>query len=248
MYTLRRWWDRYGLNIGVTCGVIGITWFVYQTEGTAIYELYQLVTRPFQTNLTQTDKVEDARTLELQQRLLELESQNQQLQKLVGQLPAASASKIVAPVIGRSADNWWQQVILGRGSRHGVKIGDIVTAPGGLVGRIVRVTPNTSRTLLISDPASRVGVVISRSRNMGYIRGRADNQVVMEFFDKTPDVRQGDVVATSSVSQLFPAGLSIGRIQSVNLNKSPAPEAIIELSAPINALEWAIIQPNPSKL
>jgi rod shape-determining protein MreC len=68
----------------------------------------------------------------------------------------------------------------------------------------------------------------------------------MEFFDKVPDIRQGDVIVTSSFSCLFPAGLPIGRIESVDLSKSPAPEAVIVLSAPINSLEWAVIYPQSS--
>jgi rod shape-determining protein MreC len=80
---------------------------------------------------------------------------------------------------------------------------------------------------------------------MGYLRGQAQNRAVMEFFDKVPDVRPGDVVSTSSFSQLFPAGLPVGRVESVDLRKSPAPEAVIELSAPISYLEWVIVAPNP---
>jgi rod shape-determining protein MreC len=65
----------------------------------------------------------------------------------------------------------------------------------------------------------------------------------MQFFDKVPDVRRGDVVATSSVSKLFPSGLPIGRIESVNLDKTPAPEAVIELTAPMSSLEWVVAYP-----
>jgi cell shape-determining protein MreC len=55
-----------------------------------------------------------------------------------------------------------------------------------------------------------------------------------------PDVRRGDVISTSPVSQLFPPGLPLGRVESVNLDKSPAPEAVIELTAPVSYLEWVI--------
>ena len=151
----------------------------------------------------------------------------------------------VAPVIGRSADHWWQQLILGRGQQDGIKVGAIVSGEGGLVGRVVQVTPNTSRVLLISDPTSQLGVTVSRSRNMGYIRGQSANRVIMEFFDKVPDVRPGDVISTSSYSQLFPPGLAVGVVESVNLNRSPAPEAVVELSAPISSLEWVVVSPNP---
>jgi rod shape-determining protein MreC len=76
------------------------------------------------------------------------------------------------------------------------------------------------------------------------MRGQGSNRGVLQFFDKVPDVRRGDVVSTSSVSQLFPAGLPLGRVESVNLDKSPAPEAVIELTAPVSYLEWVIVYPN----
>ena len=180
----------------------------------------------------------------MQQRLVELESQNQKLQDLLGYAATNPQKGIAAPVIGRSADHWWQQITLGRGSKHGLKVGDVVAGPGGLVGRITNTTANTSRVLLVSDPSSRVGVIVSRSRYTGFMRGQSANRAVMEFFDKVPDVRRGDVISTSTFSQLFPSGMPVGRVESVNLNKSPAPEAVIELSAPISYLEWVIVYPH----
>ncbi len=54
----------------------------------------------------------------------------------------------------------------------------------------------------------------------------------------------GDVVITSSYSQIVPEGLAVGKIVSVDMNKAPSPEAIIEFFAPIYSLEWVIIYPN----
>jgi rod shape-determining protein MreC len=50
-------------------------------------------------------------------------------------------------------------------------------------------------------------------------------------------------VTTSSVSQLFPSGLPVGRIESLNLEKNPAPEAVIEITAPMSRLEWLMVYP-----
>lgn len=245
MYVIRRWWDRYGLRIGLTGLVLTIAWIARQTHGLFVLEVYQVLSRPFQGVPTQEDILENARFQELQERIIELEGQNRQLQELLGYSETRPEEGVIAPVIGRSADHWWQQLILGRGSRDGIEVGAIVSGTGGIVGRVTHVTPNTSRVLLISDPSSQIGVTIGRSRAMGYMRGQAQNRAVMEFFDKVPDVRPGDVVSTSSFSQLFPSGLPVGRIESVDLNKSPAPEAIIELSAPISYLEWVLVSPNP---
>jgi len=245
MYTLRRWWDRHGLRTGLIGLAIASAWLVRQTQGAMVAEVYQVLSRPFQAGPTAAQQIETAEVQELQQRLIELESQNQRFQQLLNYLKVQPGEEVVAPIIGRSADHWWQQITLGRGSRDGIEEGAIVSGTGGLVGRVVQVTPNTSRVLLISDPSSQVGVTISRSRSMGYLRGQAENRAIMEFFDKVPDVRAGDVVSTSSFSRLFPAGLPVGRVESIDLTKSPAPEAVIEFSAPISVLEWVIITPNP---
>ncbi len=248
MYALRRWWERYGIQTALVTVALSTALFVRQTQGGVLLETYQLITRPFQGNPAQQDRLATAQTQELQQRLIELESRNQRLEELLGFVSAKKTKGVTAPVIGRSADHWWQQVILGRGSQDGIQVGSIVLSPGGLVGRVSNVTSKSSQVLLLSDPSSRVGVTISRSRFMGFLRGKADNRAVMEFFEKVPDVRRGDVVSTSSFSQLFPAGIPIGRIESVDLNKSPAPEAVIELTAPINYLEWATVYPNSANL
>lgn len=244
MYTIRRWWDRHGLQLVLISLALGAAWLIRQTQGLAIYEVYQVFSRPFQANPTQVERLSDARMLELQARLVELESQNQKLKELLGYVERSSSSgTIVTPVVGRSADHWWQQVTLGLGSGAGIKVGFIVTAAGGLVGRVISITPNTSRVLLISDPTSQVGVTLSRSRYMGSLRGQSAHYALMQFFDKVPDVRLGDVVTTSPYSQIFPSGLPVGRIESINLSKSPAPEAVVSLSAPIPYLEWVVVYP-----
>jgi rod shape-determining protein MreC len=226
---------------------IGSGWFLYQTHGAAILEIYALIARPFQSSpeliQQQQQELTNARIQELEARIVELERQNQQLQNLLGYFKAQRQSVITAPVISRAPDNWWQQVILGRGSREGVEQGAAVTGIGGLVGRVVQVTPNTSTVLLISNPDNSVGAMVSRSRSMGIIKGKGSKFVKMQFFEKVPDVKIGDVVNTSTVSRLFPSGLPVGKIKSVNLETGPAPEAEIELTAPINHLEWVVVHP-----
>jgi rod shape-determining protein MreC len=70
----------------------------------------------------------------------------------------------------------------------------------------------------------------------------------MQFFEKVPDVKPGDVITTSGVSRLFPGGLPIGKVKSVTEDtKSPAPKATIELTAPLNYVEWAIVHPFTTK-
>jgi rod shape-determining protein MreC len=243
MFILRRWWDRHGVAIVLGGLTLSAAWFVRETQGAALFEAYQFITSPFQVGATKEERINDARVNELQQRLVELEIQNQKLKELLDYSKTQKQKGIVAAIVGRSADHWWQQITLGRGSNDGIQKDYFVMGPGGLVGRIVSVTPNSSRVLLISDPTSKVGAVVSRSRSMGFMRGQGSNRAVLQFFDKVPDVRRGDVISTSPVSELFPPGLPLGRVEAVNLEKSPAPEAVIELTSPISYLEWVVVYP-----
>jgi rod shape-determining protein MreC len=248
--TLRRWWDL-RLQIAILALVLSGTWLIRETQGQLLFEIYGWVTLPFQLNAAEQEQMLNARTKEIQDRLADLQMQNQKLQELLGYVSTQKTQGIVAPIVGRSADHWSQQVILGRGSKEGIEKGFIVMSPGGVVGRVINVTPSTSLVILISDPTSRVGVAVSRSRHMGFLRGKGEkskNRAVMEFFDNVPNVKPGDLVSTSSFSQLYPSGLPVGRVESVDMNKSPAPEAIIVFSALINSLEWVVVYPHKEPL
>lgn len=247
-YWLRRWWDRHGmqaLGVGLAISLAGL---VRQTQGALVLDLYQKLASPFAANPSLQEDLRNSRIRELEQRLEELEHQYQVVQKLQDEGKKSNRNPIFAPVIGRSAHHWWQQVTLGRGRQDGVEEGDIVTAPGGVVGRITSVSESTSRVLLMSDATSRVGVMLGRSRAMGFMRGQNAKQGLIEFFDKVPDVKKGDKVLTSSFSQLFQPGAPVGRVVAVNMNASPAPQATVEFSASLSSLEWTSIYPKPNSL
>jgi rod shape-determining protein MreC len=222
-----------------------------QTQGALLLEMYQVITRPLQMLQpvpSSEERLRDVRLLELQTRIVDLESQNKKLQDLLGYVekePLASRP-IPARVVGRSADNWWQQVTLNRGSNVGIQEGFIVKADGGLVGLVESVTPNTSRVLLISDLKSQVGVTISRTAAKGVLRGDASAEAVLEFYEKVPDVKVGDLISTSTYSQKFPAGLAVGRVKSLDLKKLPASVARVELFPPIRSLDWVGVYPKPT--
>ncbi|MFH7024201.1 MAG: rod shape-determining protein MreC [Heteroscytonema crispum UTEX LB 1556] len=250
MFTERRRWERKGLQIGLVGLVVGSAWMLRQTQGALLLEVYEGISRPLQmlqVGPTQEERLRDARVLELQTRIVELESQNQKLKGMLGYMekePLASRS-IPARVVGRSADHWWQQVTLNRGSQAGIQEGFVVKAEGGLVGLVQSVTSNTSRVLLISDLKSQVGVTISRTNAKGVLRGDASAEAVLEFYEKVPNVKPGDVVSTSTYSQKFPSGMAVGQVKSLDLKRLPVPVAKIELFPPIRSLDWVSVYPKP---
>ncbi|HEY9688918.1 MAG TPA: rod shape-determining protein MreC [Coleofasciculaceae cyanobacterium] len=248
MYDVRRWWGRNWLRSVLAIAALGLALGVRQGQAGFLMEAYRALTLPLHLGAPSQNDLADARVQELQQRLEELESRNAQLQTLLNYRKTLPAEGTVAPVIGRSADRWWQQITLGRGTADGIQQGSIVMAPGGVVGRVTAVTSHTSRVLLVSDPGSRIGVSVARSRYMGYLRGKSDRTATVEFFDKLPDVKPGDAIVTSAYSQFFPAGLPIGRVVAIDTKKALAPEATIELSAPLSTLEWVTVLPHDPAL
>ncbi len=247
MLSVRRWWERFGTTTLLTGAAVGVALIIRQTQGSFLLESYQLIARPFYNSPDRTAELKNAQSEELQQRLIDLQNKNQKLEDLLGFIQTQKTKGIPAPVIGRSADHWWSHLVLGRGKKDGVEVNSIVMSPGGVVGRVSKVSDSASVVVLLSDAFNQVGVTVSRTRATGFIKGqsadKAGSQVVMEFFDKNVDVRRGDTLVTSAFSKKFPSGLPIGRVESVDLGKSPSPEAVIQLTAPIAALEWTAIYP-----
>ena len=100
MFALRRWWDRYATRAGIATLVIGLAWAMRQSQGAVIYEIYQVITSPLQPGLTQAERLENAYVLELQQRVIELESQNQSLRDNINY--ADSQGTVTIAEIGRA--------------------------------------------------------------------------------------------------------------------------------------------------
>ena len=248
MDSIRSWWERYSFQTSVVAVGIGLAWVIRQTQGVAIMETYQFLSRPFQSGVTKQELLQDAQVRELRYRLTALESQNQRMKELLKIKVNPIKNEVWTTVIGRGADSWWNQILIGKGSNDGIKAGAVVVAPGGLVGRVTNVSPNSSQVLLISDPNSQVGVVVSRSRFSGMLKGQSQNTAVLEFFERDPDAKVGDIVHTSQFSTLFPENVPVGRIKSINLDKQPSPEAIIEFSTPLGLLEYVEVYPFQKKL
>jgi rod shape-determining protein MreC len=248
MFTTRRWWERRGLQVGLLGLAVGSAFILRQTQGSLLLEVYQGISRPLeilQAGPTKEEHLYDAKVLELQTQVVELQNQNQQLKKMLSysEKPTANVRPIPARVIGRSADNWWQQITLNRGSAASVKEGDIIKAEGGLVGIVDQVSTNTSRVLLISDLKSRVGVNISRTGAQGVLRGAGSVEGILEFNEKYPNVKVGDVISTSTYSQKYPSGLAIGQIKSLDLQRSAGSIAQVKLFPPISSLDWVMVYP-----
>lgn len=238
MNNFSRWWarNRSVLAIsGLTVVAVGI---LRAFNLLPVRELYQLLSRPFQAKPREIAEQVDASTLQLQQRIQALESKNQALAELLEQPPQRQGSVTTALVIGRAVDQWWQHIYLNQGSNSNLDVNHVVESAGALVGRLVQVTPNSSQVLLISDPDSRLAVLLSRSRSVGILQGDRSQQGILEFFLQDADVEIGDQVVTSPLSCLFPADIPVGIVKSIDRTNQASLTARVEFATPLDRLEW----------
>ena len=219
--------------------LVAVRW----SKGAGFSDAYALLTRPFWPGIAQAEWLRSGASVEQQLRLTALERDNRRLRRLL-ELQQDNAGRLRAPVIARDPGGWWQQLLLGKGALQGIRPGQAVLGPGGLVGRVASVTPTTARVTLLTDPSSRVGVWVARSQSHGLLSGVGAGRPLLRFLEKDPQVRPGDVVVTSPASTLVPPNLPVGVVQRVEIGADPAPEAVVQLSAPLEAIDWVqVVQP-----
>ena len=140
----------------------------------------------------------------------------QRLQKLLSLQNDYQHSIVAARVIGREQAALSKTIWLSKGSAHGLKSGMPVIVPSGLIGRLTDVSWHSSKVLLLIDEHSNVDALIQRTRVQGIVRGAGSRGCVIRYVSKIQDVKEGDVIMTSGMSNIFPKGLLIGKVSRVD--------------------------------
>ncbi|WP_026840359.1 rod shape-determining protein MreC [Citrifermentans bremense] len=141
--------------------------------------------------------------------------ENQRLKALLELKGSVAIPSIAVSVIGEDSSAWFKTLVVDRGSDDGLAEGMPVVAAGGVVGRVVKVAPQSSRVLLLTDHASAIAAVVQRSRARGVVRGAGGGRCSLEFTVKDEDVKVGDSVISSGIGGVFPKGLPIGEVTMV---------------------------------
>jgi rod shape-determining protein MreC len=140
---------------------------------------------------------------------------NARLTALLGLKGTIDSPSIAVSVIGEDSSAWFKTLVVDRGSADGLSEGMPVVAAGGIVGRLVKVAPHSSRVLLLTDHASAIAALVQRTRARGVIRGAGSGRCSMEFTVKDEEVKVGDTVVSSGIGGVFPKGLVIGEVTMV---------------------------------
>lgn len=127
---------------------------------------------------------------------------------------------IPAEVIGRDLSLWSRTLLLDKGARDGVRMGQAIITPVGLVGRINEVGRSSSRGILITDPHFRVAAFTSVNRVSGLVLGTASGECLLTYLPLEVPVPSQESVLTSGGKSFCPDGIPVGAIRAVNEDSS----------------------------
>ncbi len=161
-----------------------------------------------------------------------LEIENRLLADLLNYVTPPKSDFITARVIAEEDDAFSHSMIAYIGDKI-VKKGQIAMSDRGVVGRVHRVGRAYARVLLITDINSKIPVMIESSRIRGILAGDNTSLPKLVFTPLDAVINIGDRVVTSGVAGVFPAGLPIGRVVSVNKN-----EIIVKPFGALEQLEY----------
>jgi rod shape-determining protein MreC len=158
---------------------------------------------------------DNARLLEWQDAAWRLEAENERLRKLVNLAPDGARSEISAQVIANSGGAFARNVLVSAGSRDGVARGQAALTADGLVGRVAEVGERASRILLLTDLNSRIPVVLESTRDRAVMAGDNSDQPYLLYLPASAKVAVGDRIVTGGSGGVFPPGLRVGVVASV---------------------------------
>jgi rod shape-determining protein MreC len=177
-----------------------------------------------EAQLTYEELVERNRELEaavaaLQVEVVRLREIEQDHQRLSGLLNYATShqdqSLVTGDVVARETSGFLRYIIINRGARDGVEVGDPVITDMGLVGRVADVTATAAWVRLAIDPGSAVNTRLQNARAEGTVVGQLQGGLRMQYIPREAVIEEGDLVLTSGLGGHFPADIVIGQVVSV---------------------------------
>ena len=180
-------------------------------------------------------------------------AENERLRALLNLNEQLNIQTVPARVIARDPSVWFNTITINRGTSSGIAANMPVVTAGGIVGRVITVSPWASQVMLITDEKAGAGAVVGQlgeSGALGSVRGRADLGVAlieMRYVSGLEKVEVNDSVMTTGQDGIYPPGLNVGRV--VDVKKGTATQAhqiLIQPGAQLDQLEdVAVLLYNP---
>lgn len=160
-------------------------------------------------------KAENERLLARNAELEEAEQTANRLQSLLGLQSLYNLQSTAARIISGSSDSWTSTVTIDKGTTSGLAMGMPVTDSNGAIGQIIRCGPTSSTVRLIYDENSSVAAMVQSSRAHGILRGSVDGTLTLALVRTDQMVEVGDMIVTSGLGGVFPKGLPLGKVTSI---------------------------------
>jgi len=194
--------------------------------------LYQGVSSQFgsRTELVAENEKLKTEALLLQgrlQKLAALTEQNVRLRELLNSSALVNEKVEVAELIGMDPNPFTQRIVINKGERDGVYLGQPVLDARGLMGQVVELMPYTSRVLLLTDSTHSIPVQVNRNGLRAIASGTGNPDLLeLRHVADTADIKEGDLLVSSGLGQRFPAGYPVATVRDV-VHDSGQPFAIV---------------------
>ena len=152
--------------------------------------------------------------------LLEVEhlaQENHQLRELMGARDRAPVRSQVAEVLYDTRDPFTRRIVLDKGLQQGIVNGQPVIDSTGVVGQVTRVFPLSSELTLLTDRHIAIPVQVQRNGLRAIASGSGQvGRMELRYLSVNTDLKEGDLVVTSGLDSVYPPGLPVGKILSVD--------------------------------
>ncbi len=163
-------------------------------------------------------EVQNAQQLQQTRQLM---AENAHLRELLGASERVQLKSVLAEILYDARDPFSRKVIIDRGERHGLQPGRPVIDEAGVVGQVTRTLPFTAEVTLLTDKNHPIPVQVVRSgvRGVAYGLGRT-GELELRFMAANADIVKGDMLTTSGIDGVYPAGLAVATVTSVSTKTS----------------------------
>jgi rod shape-determining protein MreC len=170
---------------------------------------------------------------------LALEAQSQVLRNMLNVPNTAPPILRTEPIIAEPGGLYVRSVLIGGGTHDGLGKGQAAMSGAGLVGRITEIGAWSARVLLITDLNSRIPVILEGTRTHAILAGDNTQHPYLMYLPKAATVSPGDRLVTAGHDGVFPTGLAVGRVASIENG-----EIRIEPIADLDRLEYVELVDN----
>ena len=206
------------LRAGLSTLVLPVQWLVLQPgEALSVIGTYFQSLNQAQKNLKAAELKMLQQSLRSQQ-VEQLQIENQNLRLLMDLQASIPVSFQTAEVLFDVPDPYNQRIVIDRGQLKNVALGSPVIDAGGVVGQVTRVYPLTSEVTLLIDRDQSIPVLNSRTGARNITSGdvmAGQPMIELKFVPASADVKEGDLLTTSGIDGVYPAGLQVARISHI---------------------------------